>query len=260
MPIIPDTSIHHKNRRLLYLLSIFLVLFLIGDWALLTKAGYLPNYFEIKFLSSPKIPAKNLNRPVEAEIAPIGSGPIYALKPVIYLYPTHPQNTTIQLHYQGKLTVTYPEYTSGWNVMAYPDGKLINFADQKEYSYLFWEGQNSQAHYDFSSGFVVPGSDTVTFLQEKLAAFGLTPKEYNEFIVYWYPQMKHNPYNLIHFATKAEYDDKAVLDIIPQPDSILRVFMVYKKLDQPSTITPQTIQPFNRHGFLVVEWGGTEIY
>jgi len=61
-----------------------------------------------------------------------------------------------------------------------------------------------------------PGQDTAAFLQEKLNYLGLTPKEYNEFIVYWLPQMKDIPYNLITFQSAA-YTDNAVLTITPEP-------------------------------------------
>jgi len=84
---------------------------------------------------------------------------------------------------------------------------------------------------DLTKGFVVRGEDTAIFLQQMLSRMGLTPKEYNEFIVYWYPQMKNNKYNLIHFAGE-EYTDLAKLTITPKPDSILRVFMVYKPLER----------------------------
>ncbi|MDD3302679.1 MAG: hypothetical protein PHN31_03910 [Candidatus Gracilibacteria bacterium] len=96
------------------------------------------------------------------------------------------------------------------------------------------------------------------FLQEKLAQIGLTPKEYNEFIVYWYPKMQNNKYNLIHFAGK-EYTDSAPLEITPKPDSILRVFMVYKPLKEYITIPEQKISTFERKGFSVIEWGGSEL-
>ena len=83
-------------------------------------------------------------------------------------------------------------------------------------------------------------------------------KEYNEFIVYWAPLMKNNPYNFIHFAG-AEYDEMAKLTITPEPDSILRVFMVFSPLNRKIEVTPQEIIPFEREGFTVVEWGGTVI-
>lgn len=178
-------------------------------------------------------------------------------KPVIYLYPTQKTDVNVKLNYNGKLTCTYPDYNGGWNVTAYPDGHLINHADQKEYSYLYWEG-NDNIQFDFSKGFVVAGRDTTAFLQKKLAYLGLTPKEYNEFIVYWLPQMQDNPYNLITFQSKA-YTDAAKLDITPKPDSVLRIFMAYKPLKAKISLPEQTLNTFERKGFTVVEWGGSQV-
>jgi hypothetical protein len=180
-----------------------------------------------------------------------------AKKPVIYLYPVEPTNITVRLIYKGILDFTYPVYNDGWNLSAYPDGTLINHGDGKEYSYLFWEG-HGKADYDFSKGFVVKGEDTAEFLQDKLSYMGLTPKEYNEFIVYWLPQMQNNPYNLITFQGKA-YTDTAELIISPTPDSVLRVFMVFKPLRAPIELEEQELAPFIRTGFTVIEWGGCEI-
>ncbi len=178
-------------------------------------------------------------------------------KPVIYLYPTEPTEVTVELDYQGKLLTTYPEYGNGWNVTAYPDGTLIDQRDNKEYPYLFWEG-TSDVEYDFSRGFVVKGEDTAEFLQEKLAQMGLFPKEYNEFIVYWLPQMEDNEYNLIAFQEDV-YTEHAQLIVHPQPDSILRVFMAYKPLEESIAIEPQEISSFQRQGFTLIEWGGAEV-
>lgn len=186
------------------------------------------------------------------------TGCIYGKKkPVIYLYPTEEQIVNVTLDLEGDLTCTYPEYKDGWNVIAQPDGTLTNIEDGREYSYLFWEG-TSNYKYDMSKGFVVKGSDTEKFLQEKLAYIGLTPKEYNEFIVYWLPIMQENKYNLITFAGD-EYENIAKLKITPQPDSILRVMMLYKPLKKYKEIEPQELNPFVREGFTVVEWGGAEI-
>ena len=108
---------------------------------------------------------------------------------------------------------------------------------------------------DFKEGFVVKGSDSAEFLRETLSQMGLTPKEYNEFIVYWAPKLQENEYNKIYFA-EDDYTDKAKLEINPKPDSILRVFMVYEKADENTVLPKQEIKPFERKGFTVVEWGG----
>ena len=202
--------------------------------------------------------------PIEAGEEPYPNGA--AGKPVIYLYPKQKQDTSVQLNFEGKIFALYPEYNqqNGWKVTAMPDGTV--YQDGKEYSYLFWEGlYDASRRYDWNKGFIVQGGDARNFLREKLSEIGLTPKEYNEFIVYWYPKMQDNEYNLVHFATSEEYDKYAELKIEPNPDNILRVFMVYKKIPKSKvkkiakTLKPQTFPQFNRGGFTVVEWGGSEL-
>ncbi|HHX99563.1 TPA: hypothetical protein GX533_02725 [Candidatus Dojkabacteria bacterium] len=187
-------------------------------------------------------------------------GDEYDAKPVIYLYPEEEMIVKVTVTPKANFLVTYPEYKDGWNVIAKPDGILTNIEDGREYSYLFWEAPSGRsAEYDLSTGFVVKGSDTMQFLQQQLEEMGLNEKEYNEFIVYWLPKMIGNEYNLIHFATEEEYDSRVPLEIDPQPDSVLRVFMVFKPLNQKIDIEKQTFKPFTRKGFTVIEWGGTEL-
>ena len=181
-----------------------------------------------------------------------------AEKPVIYLYPTVKTLVSVKLDFDGKLTVTYPNYRNGWEVIARPDGTLTDPITGREYYCLYWEGV-SDADYDLSHGFVIPGKDTAAFLEETLAKLGLTEREANEFIVYWLPRMEGNSYNLITFQTEA-YTENAPLTVTPAPDSMLRVFMAWKPLETPIEIEPQELTAFERHGFTVVEWGGTELH
>jgi biopolymer transport protein ExbD len=177
-------------------------------------------------------------------------------KPVIYLYPEQETEVTVTLDYSGVLTTTYPEYNDGWTVTARPDGTLTD-SDGKSYNYLFWEGKTN-TEYDFSRGFCVAGEDTAEFLETALSNLGLTRREANEFIVFWLPRMQENEYNLIAFQDNA-YTDSAVLDIAPQPDSVLRVFMAWRSLEKAVDIEPQEFDGFQRSGFTVVEWGGCEV-
>ena len=176
-------------------------------------------------------------------------------KPVIYLYPEEVTDCTVTVDY-SPFTYTYPTYNDGWEVTAYPDGRLINKADGTEHYYLFWEG-GARPLWEFESGFVVKGSDTEAFLREKLAYLGLTPREYNDFITYWVPKMQNSPYNLITFAEE-QYEELAPLTVTPKPDSVVRVHMVYLPLEQPIEIPEQELTPMERTGFTVVEWGGTD--
>ena len=179
-------------------------------------------------------------------------------KPIIYLYPETSTVCSVKLTCQGLLTCTYPTISAdGWkDFTALPDGTLI-FPDEKEYYALYWEGL-LETEWDFSKGYCVRGEDTVTFLEWALAKQGLTPREANEFIIYWLPLMQENPYNVISFQTTA-YTDIAVLEIDPLPDSLLRVFMAYYPSDTEVNIAPQEFESFTRGGFMVVEWGGSEV-
>lgn len=70
--------------------------------------------------------------------------------------------------------------------------------------------------------------------------------------------MQGNKYNLITFVGE-DYENLAQLKIDPQPDSILRVMMVFKPLDKPVDVEVQELKPFERKGFTVIEWGGSEV-
>ena len=180
-------------------------------------------------------------------------------KPVIYLYPEEETDVHVELELTSSdLYTTYPRYNNGWDVTAYPDGSLLNKADGTHHKYLFWESVNARTRFDYSKGFCVAGSDTESFLKEKLSYMGLTEDEMNEFIVYWLPLMEHNKYNLISFQGDV-YTDSAKLNITPTPDSMLRVFMAYVPLEESVDIQPQQLKTFERKGFTVVEWGGSEI-
>ena len=178
-------------------------------------------------------------------------------KPVLYLYPEEETTVSVRLDYNGRLTTTYPAYEDGWTVTAHPDGTLTDPATGREYYCLFWEGV-SPVEYDFSEGFVVPGEGTAAFLEEALAALGLTDQEANEFLIYWLPRMEGNPYNLISFQEEV-YTENAALTISPAPDTLLRVFMAWKGLEEPVEVPPQTLTAPSRTGFTMVEWGGAEV-
>ena len=179
-------------------------------------------------------------------------------KPIIYFYPEAPTLCSAKILLDGKLTCTYPAHgVDGWqNFTAYPDGTLV-FPDGKSYYALYWEGvQNTQ--WDLSRGWCVRGEDTAAFLEWALAQQGLSAREANEFIVYWLPLMQENPYNVISFQTTT-YTDGAMLEISPAPDSVLRVFMAYYASDTEVEILPQALEGFERTGFTVVEWGGSQV-
>jgi hypothetical protein len=178
-------------------------------------------------------------------------------KPNIYLYPEIETKVDVKIEFEGEITCSYPTYDNGWKVIAKPDGKLISREDGNEYSYLFWEGIYD-TDWDLSKGYVIKGEETADFLRDKLSYMGLIPDEYNEFIVYWLPEMEKNKYNLITFVNE-EYSKDVILKVNPQPDSTIRIFMVYKGLKNKIELEEPQLYKYERNGFTLVEWGGTEL-
>ncbi len=178
-------------------------------------------------------------------------------KPVIYLYPEETTDVSVKVDfpYGGEFSCTYPDYRDGWSVTAEPDGTLLD-EDGNEYYCLYWEGEGGPS-YDMSEGFCVSGRNTAEFLREKLLYMGLSPREANEFIIYWLPLMEDNNYNIISFHTDA-YDLTAPLTVSPAPDSVIRVFMTWYASDEARDIEAQELPTFEREGFTVVEWGGSQ--
>ncbi len=180
-------------------------------------------------------------------------------KPVIYLY-NYDGSVNVRLEPTDELfiTHTYPKYEkNGWDVIASPDGTLTNGSDMT-YRYLFWEGKSNHI-WALSKGFCVKGEDTAEFLEEKLRDIGLNDVEINEFVIYWLPKMENNQYNVISFQTDA-YDKFVPLKVTPEPDSVLRVFMTWRKSDVYLDMIPQEFPIFIRAGKTVVEWGGSEVF
>ena len=87
-------------------------------------------------------------------------------------------------------------------------------------------------------------------MKMELEKLGLNSLEINDFLITFLPRMEGNAYNLITFHA----DRPAV--ITPAPDTVLRVLMVWKPLDEPMDITPQTLTPTNRTVPTAVLLGG----
>ena len=176
-------------------------------------------------------------------------------KPVIYLYPEETTNVSVKVEPKGGFTFTEPDYGDGWNVLAYPDGKLVDLKSKISYPYLFWEGRGG-IYTTPEKGFVVAVQDIHNFLIEKLTKLGLNDKEQADFIEFWEPRMTGAPYFFVTFMGNKVMDEIAPLTITPRPDSIIRILMDFTPLQEPITVEGYNIKTPERKGFTVVEWGG----
>lgn len=183
----------------------------------------------------------------------------YDEKPVIYLYPESETEVTLQLGKPQNITCSYPLYNLGWNVKANENGDLLDLQTGRELYCLYYECKSDVDFQLEDEGFVVKGNDITQFLEEKLEILGLNETETEEFIIYWLPVLQKNEYNYIRFASSDEINEVMPLSVSPKPDSVIRVLMTYKALQEPVNVKPQQLEAPDREGFAVVEWGAAEI-
>lgn len=178
-----------------------------------------------------------------------------AYKPILYLYPTKDTNITVKLENKEKIITSYPKYNNGWNVFSKTNGDLYD-KDGKYYYALYWDEVNSNK-IDFKEGFYVTKASAINFLEEKLTILGLNNRERNEFIMYWLPILEKNNQSLVYFELTEERQKNNSLIIEPPVDSLLRINMHIKKVNNKIEIKEQELKSFKRIGFTAIEWGGT---
>ena len=181
------------------------------------------------------------------------------LKPVIYLYPEEPMDISVQLKLTdtNKFTTVYPKFNhkNTWNVHAEPNGDI--YIKNRKYPYLFWEAKSYDL-VDTNEGFIVSDEEAEKFLEEKLSILGLNDKEKTDFITFWLPVLLRNKLSLCSFQTQ-KFFDTMELNVTPKPDSMIRIFLVIKKLDSPINVKEQKLESVERKGFTVIEWGGSKL-
>ena len=177
-------------------------------------------------------------------------------KPVIYLYPKETMDVSVQLNLKNsKFTTIYPKFNgeNTWNVRAKPNGDIL--MNERSYPYLFWEAK-SYDEQNTNEGFIVSEENAEEFLEEKLNILGLNEKEKTDFITFWLPVLLRNKLSLCSFQTEKFFENME-LNVTPKPDTMIRVFLVIKKLDAPINIKEQKLVSVERRGYTVVEWGGS---
>ena len=187
------------------------------------------------------------------------SKPNVAYKPIIYIYPNQDQNVKVTLGSSDKLLVSYPVYNNGWNVLAKKDGTLIDNKTNRELYSLYYESENNINFKIENEGFVISKEEIIPFLEEKLEILGLNPREQEEFIIYWLPILQKNNYTYIRFATNEEINNNMPLQVEPAPNTMIRVLMIFKGLEEKINVKEQPLQKVTRNGYTVVEWGATII-
>lgn len=177
-------------------------------------------------------------------------------KPAIYLYPQKETNVTVKVEPKGSFTLTIPPYTkAGWNVTAFPDGRIVS--DGHTYPYLYWEASMPDKVIKVpQDGYVVAYGDLSNLFTTILPQLGLNYTEAKAFKEYWLKALPHSPYYFVGILPEDDIDYMAPLTVSPKPNSVRRVSLYFKALEQKETVKAPHFAPFTRKGFTVIEWGG----
>ena len=178
-------------------------------------------------------------------------------KPNIYLYPESRTDVRVTLLDQNQITVSIPEYPEGgWRVSAEPDGKLTD-ANGREYGYLFYESNIPDYPFQYENAFYLPADEREESFERILALYGLKETEIEDFKEYWCSRLEKGKNYYMYPQLNEACDMVSPLVITPTPDSVLRLWFVYKETDaEKPEITEPKAESFIREGFTVVEWGG----
>ena len=219
-------------------------------------------------LSSPKIVLKDqktsLNlqlKTFEIEQTATASPGISAFlspfcKPAIYLYPKQKTQINVKIAPKGPVTLTIPNYPkNGWNVTAYPSGKIES--NGNVFPYLYYEAQiPDNLLTKEKNGYVVEYKNLESLFQTLLPKLGLNEKEKNEFSDYWLKVLPASPFYFVGVVSTQTLDGVSPLNISPKPQTIIRVGLYFEPLTEKIAVSEPKFFDTARKGFTVVEWGG----
>jgi hypothetical protein len=191
-----------------------------------------------------------------------GSGMIQVRKPVIYLYPTKKERVRVDLSVDGTFTARYPAMNraSGWEVLAEPEGMLVDAKTERRYPYLFWEAVKSAPfEIDPARSYLVSREQAADFLDRVAAAHALNDRERTDFASYWLATLEQNGLSMVQLLDADTYGAYAGMSIEPRPDTVIRLFMLITRATGEEHAGNPSLPQLTRRGFTVVEWGGTNL-
>ncbi|KAJ6465976.1 hypothetical protein DFH09DRAFT_1486115 [Mycena vulgaris] len=232
-------------------------------------------------------------------------------KPVIYLFSPRAIDASVclTLTREWDLSVVYPVIPAKrtldggesveWIVRTHPDGSLTERTTGLDVAYLFWEALTNHGAPPSPPSSPVPGHppaqtfspitsdlspadsallsvpEITPYLDAALRALGLHTEARTSFITYWLPALLKHTRVALRFVPQAAYEHTARLDIVPAPDVVTRVFMLFKGVaaedvgawptgaEDPArwrAVVGVDVERAQDAGlFRVLEWGGMEV-
>lgn len=145
--------------------------------------------------------------------------------------------------------------------------------NNKDYSYLFWDGNAELKSFNFDENekfFIVNKCDYESFFMNQLEILELDWKEITDFISYWLPYLNKYKTCKIQFMNKNSYKNKIQTIINPSPEKHVQVFMLFKEFNDTKNQCYSIKDNINNNKKLinkqitskkiVYEWGAMELF
>jgi len=180
---------------------------------------------------------------------------INCYKPNIYIYPQTEMDITVKFQDKEFLTKVIPDYEGIWEVHAKPDGTLYT-RDGYAYNYLFYECLTNPNLFEKKEGFVIHTDSRKQQFEEIMQAYGFNTEEINDFTEFWCEKLEAGKTYVMYPQMTDMVDNAMEIQIIPKPDSCIRMWFLFVECDDNMSVDEPKIQAFERNGYTVVEWGG----
>jgi hypothetical protein len=183
-------------------------------------------------------------------------------KPVIYLYSEKEEPFSLKIKCDAALKFTYPAYNNEWKGKSSEDGTIQ--MNGSNYPYLFWDAALSAEKLkpNWLHADQFEGSNTVTYLENRLTNLGFNDKEKADFMTYWGPRMQQMKVVQIIWMQDEQLDPIASLEIVPSFRQN-RIYILLREtsafMEQPTELKVPPLKPLHRSGNYLVEWGGIEV-
>ncbi|KAG6831216.1 hypothetical protein H0H92_012013 [Tricholoma furcatifolium] len=181
-----------------------------------------------------------------------------------------------------------------WHVQTSSNGTLVERETGLELSSLVWEanlnprsmisnaeGSDTRIPWTWTmadwNSVVLPIDEVTGYLENVLHSLGLHKEARRAFITFLLPSFSSHMYICLRFMPQADFSRIAPLDIIPKPDVVTRIFMLFKGVRDPEAwplaqkralddvsqwndvVGTDPAAAFNNDLSRVVEWGAMEL-
>lgn len=176
-------------------------------------------------------------------------------KPNIYFYTDLDKNVSVRFVYPQLVTVSIPDYASGWDVLLTEDDELIT-VDGEKFSFLFYESITSRSLFQTEAGYEISAENRGELFAQILTEMGFNEAEIADFIEFWDEKLDEGV-DYIMYPQDTETVDLAMPIIVdPVPESIERIWFVFEADEGQSVEEPEDRVIERDDEYALVEWGG----